>query len=68
MAAPKLPNNVDSLPGCLGLERPLPPYRCGNCDFGELCRYIKKNFVSMKDEDEFLDNCKKIIHGENEKT
>jgi len=47
-----------------GLERPLPPYRCGNCDFGELCRYIKKNFVSMKDEDEFLDNCKKIIHGE----
>jgi len=48
MAAPKLPNNVDSLPGCLGLERPLPPYRCGNCDFGELCRYIKKKNHSWR--------------------
>jgi hypothetical protein len=59
---PKLPDAPDSLPGCLGLEKPLFPNKCAACPFSKLCKYIQGNFVPKQNELEFLNSLQKIIH------
>ena len=39
-----LPESPDSLPGCLGLDKPLFPNKCESCKFTEICKgMVKKN-------------------------